>query len=50
MESTKWPLYYFVGWPDSQKLQEIDPEAEHTMYAGEGDVFAEKDWVDSLNL
>lgn len=41
--------YYYIGWPESQKIMDIDPDGDHWDYAqDECGVFAVCEWIDSL--
>ena len=44
-------LFYFIPWPQSQNLIELDPNKEHWSYADsdfESGAFAEKTWYDTI--
>ena len=43
----KYPLYYYISWPDSQKYQNLDDDDMFTFPADEGAILAEKDWVET---
>jgi len=40
--------FYFITWPEAQKVPELDPDYEHSSI-GEDGYFVEADWWDEVN-
>ena len=49
MKPTLTQKYYYIGWPECQKIQELDPDGDHWSAAQDDEgVFAECEWIDEL--
>lgn len=41
--------FYYISWPECQRLIDIDPDGDHWSWAqDEAGIFAVCEWVDSL--
>jgi hypothetical protein len=49
-KSGPYQLFYYIPWPDSQGFVDLDPDQEHTSLAESAGVFADKEWVDDINM
>ena len=45
-----YSMYYYIPWPDSQGFLDIDPDWQHLSFGPEAGIFAEKEWVDKINM
>lgn len=40
--------FYFISWPEAQKVMELDPLREHSCIGDDGGYFVECDWWDKI--
>lgn len=40
--------YYYIGWPECQKIMDIDPNGDHWSFAMDEGIFAVCEWIDNL--